>query len=137
VFVLQRRIISDCMPSQNWGIDGCIGRDLEGSGFGLTEICCYPDSQGGTEGNYENLSLDCLCLAKIKNCTSGVILTVESRSVWRKTCRSVSPCIPQISYGLTQNRTPASALRGQQVLASTLAWTFRGLRLTGFKVVIL
>jgi hypothetical protein len=137
VFDLHRRIISDCMPSQNWGTDGCVEWDLEGSGFGLTEICCYPDSQGGTEGKYENLRLDCLCLAKIKNCTSGVIMTVESGSVLRKTCRSVSTCLPQISYGLTQNRTPASTLRCQQVFASTLAWTFRGLRLTGFKVVIL
>jgi hypothetical protein len=125
------------MPSQNWGIDGCVGRDLEGSGFGLTEIYCYPNSPAGAEGKYENLSLDYRCLAKIKNCTGGVILTEENRSVWRKTCRSVSPCLPQISYGLTQNRTRASAVRGQQVAASTLAWTFRGFRLTGFKVVIL
>jgi hypothetical protein len=102
---------------------------LEGSGFGLTEMYCYPNLPGGTEGKYENFSVDSRYLAKIKNCIGGVLLAGESRSVWIKTCSSVPPCLPQISYGLTQNRTWASAMRGQQVAASTLAWTFRDCRL--------
>lgn len=102
---------------------------MEGSCFGLTEIYCYPNLPGGTEGKYLNFSLDSRYLAKIKNCIGGVLLAGESRSVWRKSCSSVPPFLPQISHGLTQNRTRASAMRGQQVAASTLAWTLRDLRL--------
>jgi len=78
---------------------------------------------------YLNFSLDSRYLTKIKNYIGAVLLAGESRSVWRKTCSSVPPCLSQILYGLTQNRTRVSAMRGQQVAASTLAWTFREFRL--------
>lgn len=123
--LLRHRIYLRLKAIRSWGIDGCVGRDLEGSGFGLTEIYCYPNSPGGTEGNYENFSVDSRYLAKIKNSIGGVLLAGESEIVWRKPCSSVPPCLPQISYGLTENRTRSLAMRGQQVAASTLAWTFR------------
>jgi hypothetical protein len=83
VFVYDAEFISD-YAVKNWGIDGCVGRDLERSGFGLTEIYCYQNLPGRTEGKYEDFSLDSRYLAKIKNFIGVVLLAGESRSVWIK-----------------------------------------------------
>jgi hypothetical protein len=91
VFFLRRRIILRLYAVKTGGTDGCVARDLEGSGFGLTDMYCYPNLLGGTEGKYENFSLGSQYLAKIKNCIGGVLLAGVSRSVWIKTCGSVPP----------------------------------------------